>query len=184
MKTAARNTLYHPDDIKNLGYTQPRSHSGPPPSNSLTPSPPYSPSGSLASRRGETRPSLPSVTPSSGGHVRSLSLGSGSLGRSEAHWLNARSKLGRYIEGDEEDYEDVFANPNDSRRCKFGKCRDCCSTIPSPKLLYTYFATYHSTFEQILGSWLVILSFGSFSRGESQFGDDDLDDDDPFAEVS
>lgn len=123
MKISARKTLYHPDDIKSLGYTQPRSRSGPPPSTSLTPSPPYSPSGSLASRKGDTRPSLSSLTPPSGGHARSLSLGSGSLGRSEVRWLNARSKLGRYIEGDDEDYEDVFANPSDSRRCKFGKCK-------------------------------------------------------------
>lgn len=50
---------------------------------------------------------------SSGGHSRSLSLGSGSVGAAEAHRLLAQTELGRYIEEDDEDYEDIFAAPAD-----------------------------------------------------------------------
>ncbi|KAF8333555.1 uncharacterized protein EI90DRAFT_3145216 [Cantharellus anzutake] len=127
MRTTARKTLYHPDDIKGLGYTQPRSRSGPSSSSNFSSSPPRSPSR----------------------HTRSLSLGSGSVGKSEARWLHTQSKLGRYIEGDEEDYEDVFATSNDA--------------LPSSSA-----STLQLTTRLSRKSW---------------FGDDDLGDDDPFAEI-
>jgi len=66
------------------------------------------PAASTASRPRSALPGLSPVTPPPG-HSRSHSLGSGSLGRMEAQRLQAQTELGRYMEDDNEDYEDMFA---------------------------------------------------------------------------
>lgn len=58
------------------------------------------------------------IVPPPGAHSRSLSLGSGSLGRLEAQRLHAQAELGRYMEDDDEDYEDMFAGPVEQGRCR------------------------------------------------------------------
>jgi hypothetical protein len=40
---------------------------------------------------------------------------SGSIGRSESKRIPS-SELGRYTEDDDEDYDDIFAKPNDSSK--------------------------------------------------------------------
>ena len=116
-KNAAKASLYHPDDIKFVGLAQSRSRSGPGGFvlGSSSGSPTSTPSGSLASRPRPVRPGLSPVgAASSGGHSRSLSLGSGSVGAAEAQRLLAQSELGRYVEDEEDDYEDIFAASTDS----------------------------------------------------------------------
>jgi hypothetical protein len=44
-------------------------------------------------------------------HSRASSVG-GSVGRSDAKRALSSSDFGRYTEGEDEDYEDVFAKPN------------------------------------------------------------------------
>lgn len=111
-RNSIKKSLYHPDDIKTVGLAQPRSQSGP----VLYPkpsSPTRTPSGSLAARPRSARPGVSPITPTIGAHTRSLSLGSGSLGRVEAQRIYAQAELERYVEDEDEDYEDVFIAPTD-----------------------------------------------------------------------
>ncbi|KAF8318953.1 kinase-like protein, partial [Clavulina sp. PMI_390] len=112
-RNANKKSLYHPDDIKTAGFAQPRSHSGPVVHH--TSSPPITPGGSLANRPRPTRPGISPTTPtsSSGAHSRSLSVGSNSMGRIEAQRVFAQAELGRYVEEEDEDYEDVFIPSGD-----------------------------------------------------------------------
>ncbi|KAF9517267.1 hypothetical protein BS47DRAFT_1483463 [Hydnum rufescens UP504] len=174
MKNSVRKSLYHPDDIKTVGLAQPtpRSRSGPSPSTStsFTISPTVTPSGSLASRSHSARPTIPPITPPTGAHSRSLSLGSGSLGRSEAQRLHAQSELGRYIEDEDEDYEDVFAQPSDPGEC-------LCFAIVDIHLKVHGHPVVTSSAGQTL-------QLNTRLSSKSWLGDEDSDEDDPFAEAS
>jgi hypothetical protein len=95
MKNSVRKGLFHPNDIKTIGLGK------------ISPSPataPLPPDHSKAVRPG------PSPIASSS-HSRASSV-SGSFGRSDARRAMSSSDFGRYTEGEDEDYEDVFAKPN------------------------------------------------------------------------
>jgi len=108
MKNTSRRGLFHPDDIKTLGLAP------------SSPNPRTAPLPELT--RKPSKPSLSPMLSSSGfggsvahrTHVRSSSFatsGSGSFGRSEVHKMY-QSEFGKYKEGDDEDYDDVFGKPN------------------------------------------------------------------------
>jgi hypothetical protein len=113
-RNSAKRTLYHPDDIKSVGIAQllpcsvlATSREGMSPV--ATPAP---------SRLRPARSGLFPMAPHPDAHSRSLSLGSGSLGRLQAQRLHAQAELGRYMEDDDEDYEDMFAGPTEHGPCR------------------------------------------------------------------
>jgi hypothetical protein len=110
MKNSVRRGLFHPDDIKVLGFV------------SNSPGPMSAPLPSLS--RKQSRPCLspisgmgPAPTGSMRSHSRSssfvgsVSSGSGSFGRSEAKRATSQAEFGKYAEDDDEDYDDIFGKP-------------------------------------------------------------------------
>ncbi|KAF8583337.1 kinase-like protein [Ramaria rubella] len=95
MKNSIRKGLFHPNDIKTIGLEK------------IEPSPATAPL--LPDHSRNTRPGPSPFGASS--HSRASSV-SGSFGRSEANRASSSSDFGRYTEGEDEDYEDVFAKPN------------------------------------------------------------------------
>lgn len=88
-----RKGLFHPNDIKTVGLGK------------IDPSPSTAPLP-----QDQSRGMRPSPVASSS-HSRASSV-SGSFGRSDAIHALSSSDFGRYTEGEDEDYEDVFAKPN------------------------------------------------------------------------
>ncbi|KAF8505364.1 hypothetical protein BU17DRAFT_101047 [Hysterangium stoloniferum] len=96
MKNSVRKGIFRPEDIKTVGLGQIEL------SPATAPLPPE-----------HTKPTRPSAGPvCSLSHSRASSMG-GSFGPSDAkRALSGSSDLERYTEGEDEDYEDVFAKPN------------------------------------------------------------------------
>ena len=93
MRNSIRKGLFHPNDIKTVGLGK------------IEPSPSTAPLPLDQSK--DIRP----IPVASSSHSRSSSVG-GSFGRSDARRALSSSDFGRYTEGEDEDYEDVFAKPN------------------------------------------------------------------------
>jgi hypothetical protein len=135
MRTSVRRGLFHPKDIKTIGFGDVPSAPATAPLPSAMPSPPStapspasaSTSSSTSMRRKSSRPSLSPIVPtpamagpasarsytapyiSSHGHTRSASSG-GSFGRADA---DARfSEFVKYAEDEDEDYDDIFGKAN------------------------------------------------------------------------
>ena len=93
MKNSLRRGLFHPNDIKTVGLGK------------IEPSPLTAPLLSDQSK------GMRASHIASSSHSRASSV-SGSFGRSDAKRALSSSDFGRYTEGEDEDYEDVFAKPN------------------------------------------------------------------------
>lgn len=94
MKNSLRRGLFHPSDIKTVGLGK------------VDSSPSTAPLLSDQSKRSTRASSIASSS-----HSRASSV-SGSFGRSDARRTLSSGDFGRYTEGEDEDYEDVFAKPN------------------------------------------------------------------------
>ncbi|KAF8513773.1 hypothetical protein JB92DRAFT_3083136 [Gautieria morchelliformis] len=92
MKNSLRRGLFHPNDIKTVGLGK------------IEPSPLTAPLPLDQSKSMR-------ATPIASSHSRASSVG-GSVGRSDARRALSSSDFGRYTEGEDENYEDVFAKSN------------------------------------------------------------------------
>ncbi|KAF8627476.1 hypothetical protein AX17_006288 [Amanita inopinata Kibby_2008] len=107
LKNPVRRGLFHPDDIKVYSF------------GSTPPGPKSAPLPNLNRKVSRSSPGLsngPTPVLSTGSHSRSPSITGnvGSFGRSEAHHLRNQTdvEFGKYTEGEDEDYDDVFGKPN------------------------------------------------------------------------
>lgn len=154
-RNLVKRTLYHPDDIKNVGLNQFQPSSVP----FTLPRDMPSPMAPATSRPTSTRSGLSSVTPP-GAHLRTRSLGSGSLGRVEAQRLHAQTELGRYVEDeDDEDYDDMFAGSVEHGLYRSAGSMDKGLWIRSFTLKFKYSYTEHKAFEQFMGRRLVLTTY-------------------------
>lgn len=115
LKTSSRRGLFHPDDIKTVGFTPP------------SPGPKTAPLPQLSHR--SSRPSLnPTLSPgpSSGLssprlHARSSSFAGSNGGpspREESKRVYSQPEFIKYTENEEEDYDDVFGKASGTGECR------------------------------------------------------------------
>jgi hypothetical protein len=103
----------------------------------------------------------------------------------------ASSEFNKYAEDDDEDYDDVFGKPNGSCARFFlfyfhatrDDVTDCVGTT-SAGTSSADAAAQHAAIEQVLGKvYRWIISRRGRADPSRQLGDEDTDEEDPFAEV-